>query len=134
MKTVRAVIMYVLALTSISAGCSSPTAPTNPLTAELGVGESMTYGPLNVTFVEVSLDNRCPLNALGIQQGDATFVVTARVRGNASRYDLQINDPVRRSVIHAGYVITATELGPYPYTINPTDPASYRLTLTVEKD
>jgi hypothetical protein len=133
MRAARPLIGCLLALLALSVGCVSPVEPTGPVTTELGVGTSLTHGPLTVTFVEVTTDSRCPLNALCIHAGDATVVIAARVGGDTSRYTLQINDPARRSVVHAGYVITATELAPYPYTVNPIDPASYRLTVKIDK-
>lgn len=135
MFAVRSLPMTVLLLAAVSAGCFSPTEPSDPLTVELAPGGSATYRTLTVRFVGVTADSRCPADALCIQQGDAFFTVEAQLRGsNATPYELQINDSQRRRVVHAGYSIEADTLMPYPLASIPTAPQNYRLTLTVAKE
>jgi len=135
MPVPRFIPIGLLLLAAVCAACSSPSEPSEPMTFELAPGQSATYGALSVQFVSVSVDSRCPLNALCIQQGDAFFMIETRVRGaNATPYELQINDPARRRVVHAGYAIEAGALMPYPFTINPTTPDQYRLTLMIDRE
>ena len=134
MKAVSSLAATVLLFAVVSAGCDSPTTPTDPLTVTLAPGQSADYGPLSVKFIEVTDDSRCPGNALCIQQGDATFAVEAKVGLNTDTYELKINDAAKRSVVHAGFVITASELGPYPFTIDLIPPGDYRLTLVIDEE
>jgi hypothetical protein len=135
MSTARSLLMTLAILSAASAGCLLPAGPSAPLTVELAPGGSAAYKTLTVRFVGVTADSRCPADALCIQQGDAFFTVEARARGSAAtQYELQVNDPQHRRVVHAGYAIEADTLFPYPFASVPTVPEDYRLTLTVEKE
>jgi hypothetical protein len=99
----------------------------------LAPGASASYGGLVVRLVAVTSDSRCPANAICIQQGDALMDVEARANGATTTYTLQVNDPAKRSAVHAGYRIDVDMLTPYPFT-TPIPQADYRLTLTLRRN
>lgn len=138
MKDVGRLLVTTLLGALCSFGCSSPSEPSTPSTVVLAPGETATYGALATRFIGVTADSRCPANALCILQGDASLTIEARVgRAGPTRYALQVNDPVRRRVVHAGYVIQVDDLSPYPFTIatiNPIPSDEYRVTLTFDRD
>lgn len=132
MRTLTSLAVALL-FTSV-AGCSSPVAPSDPVTVELAPSQSAAYGALTVQFVEVTMDSRCPATALCIQAGEAFFVIAAKTRGEATTYELQLYDRARNSVVHAGYRIAVDELGPYPFAFTGIDPDDYRLKLTLSRE
>jgi hypothetical protein len=135
MSIARSLLMTLVILPAVSAGCLLPAEPSTPLTVELAPGGSAFYKTLTVRFVGVTADSRCPADALCIQQGDAFFTVEARARGSAdAQYELRINDPQHRRVVHGDYTIEADTLFPYPLASVPTVPENYRLTLTLDRD
>ena len=90
-----------------------------------------TYARLQ--FVEVTNESRCPLNAICIQAGDATIAVSVADDRGSSRYDLRINDPTRRSVLHRDLRVEFVDLRPYSDTNRPTAPGDYRAMLRVSR-
>ena len=99
-------------------------------------GQAVSYGALSVTFVGVSADSRCPGDAQCIQfvVGDATVVLATTIRGSSNRYDLQINDAMKRRVANAGFLIELSELSPYPFLHRPIAPDDYRATIVISRD
>jgi hypothetical protein len=84
------------------------------------------------------------VSTLGLSRGwvrtlhslSAWLVRCPGVKARRTRYEMQINDPARRSVAYAGYLIEADALAPYPFavnTINRIAPDLYRLTLTIDR-
>jgi hypothetical protein len=111
-------------------------APTVPLNQRftLAPGESATIEntSVQIEFMRVSGDSRCPADAICIQGGDA--LVELRVRnGNSAEYELHTGDQSRAAVTHAGFRIELMELQPYPFSSRTIQPGEYRATLTVTR-
>ena len=135
-----------LIIPSLAVGCASPVAPdldrqhaTQPNLGEpfqLRVGERAVIEgvDLDVRFVELSNDSRCPSNALilCIWEGDAAIVVeTSPKHGDALQHELHTNlEPTSVSV---GFVrLTLQRLDPYPLGVEPIPSDQYLATFVVE--
>ncbi len=133
MRRLSTFVFTALTLAATAACSSSPTAPVNS-TFTLAPGQSSTVGSLTVKFISVTLDTRCPLNAMCIQVGDAYIALEASVPGTRRAFELQLLNPLNRATELRGYTIEAKELSPYPYTVVPTQPDDYRVQLNVYRD
>jgi hypothetical protein len=133
MRRLSTLLFTVITLAAAAACTSSPTAPVNT-TFTLAQGQSNTVGILTVKFIGVTIDTRCPLNALCIQVGDAHIALEASVPGTRRAFELQLLNPLNRATELRGYTIEAQELSPYPFTLMPTDPNDYRVQLRVYRD
>lgn len=121
---------------SILVSCaSSPTVPSVPL-AEfvLAPGESaMVSGTgLTVRFERVVNDSRCPANALCITAGDAEIALSVRRAGRpAEGLSLRIAGGGSRAEL-GDWVLSFTQLSPYPFTDRTIAPGDYRATFRVD--
>ena len=133
MRTLSTFVFTTLIAASIAACSSSPTAPTNPIVVTLAPGQSTQVGALSVKFIGVTIDTRCPANALCIQVGDAFVALETTVLGAKREFELQILNPTKRSTTHRNYFIELQEVRPYPFG-EPIKPADYRVTLRIARD
>ena len=99
----------------------------------LAPGQSTQVGALSVKFIGVTIDTRCPANALCIQVGDAFVALETTVLGAKREFELQILNPTKRSTTHRNYFIELQEVSPYPFG-EPIKPADYRVTLRIARD
>jgi hypothetical protein len=115
----------------------------NPVGPTVGVNERFTLAPgevatvrdvdVNVQFVDVTGDSRCPADALCIQGGDALVHILVLDRGATSAYELHTGDSSRATVTHNQLRIALVELQPYPFSSRTIAPGEYRATLTVSR-
>jgi len=115
----------------------------NPVGPTVGVNERFTLAPsevatvrdvdVNVQFVDVTGDSRCPADALCIQGGDALVHIRVLDRGATSAYELHTGDSSRATVTHNQLRIALVELQPYPFSSRTIAPGEYRATLTVSR-
>jgi len=100
-------------------------------TVILAPGDTVTVGLLRLTFVEVSADSRCPIDATCVWQGDATVsVAVGPGMGPLDRYAMHTHEGA--SWVDAlGFRITLLELLPVPQAAIPIPPGDYRATLGV---
>ena len=134
MRRVSTFLITVLTLAA-AAACSSST-PTAPVNTEvtLAPGQSHTVGTVTVKLIGVTLDTRCPINALCIQMGDAFVALEVSAPGTRRALELQLYNPANRSTELRGYTVEVQEVTPYPYTVEPTDPDDYRVALRIHRD
>jgi hypothetical protein len=99
----------------------------------LAPGQTGSAGSLNVKFIGVTIDTRCPANALCIQAGDAYIALEAAVASTQRSFELQVLNPTNRETEVRGYLINVESLSPYPFAPNPIDPDDYRVTLRVTR-
>ena len=115
----------------------------NPVGPTVGVNERFTLAPgevatvrdvdVNVQFVDVTGDSRCPADALCIQGGDALVHIRVLDRGATAAYELHTGDSSRATVTHNRLRIALVELQPYPFSSRTIAPGEYRATLTVSR-
>ncbi len=99
----------------------------------LAVGERVILGEdsLEIGFIGVSSDSRCPRDVQCIWEGDAAvdlWVLTAA--GERIELQLHTTKEPRESVVGA-HVIRLQELEPTPVSTSPIAPEDYLATLTV---
>jgi len=133
MRNLSTFLFTTLIAASIAACSSSPTAPTDPTIVTMAPGQSTQVGALSVKFVGVTIDTRCPANALCIQVGDAFVALETTVPGDNREFELQILNPAKRSTTHGSYSIELQDVSPYPFG-EPIKPADYRVTLRIARD
>jgi hypothetical protein len=128
-----ALLMCLLGVT----GCDekSPLGPTVPLNERftLAPGETAVIDEADVQlqFVQVTGDSRCPADAICIHGGDAIVQVSASEGGAATLLGLHTGDVSQTSAVYRGARITLVELQPYPFSSRTIAPGDYRATLTV---
>ena len=115
----------------------------NPVGPTVGMNERFTLAPgevatvrdadLNVQFVDVTGDSRCPADAICIQGGDALVNIRVLDNGATSAYELHTGDSSRATVTHKQVRIALVELAPYPFSSRTIAPGEYRATLTVTR-
>ena len=121
---------------ALAAGCGArPTAPDTsfPVTLTLQPGQTASAGGLNLTFVGVSNDSRCPAAAICITSGEATLQFGFATNTRAASQDLQLYHPDNRRTNYEGFTIEVETLAPYPITFNSIRPADYRVTVKVDR-
>ncbi len=123
---------HVLVIAVLFAACSSsPTAPGEPHSVTLAPGESASILDLNVTFIRVTSDSRCPGDATCITAGDASVAIATTWLGSQREAELWLNNPASQSATHGRYRITFDALAPYPFASRGILPADYRATFHV---
>ena len=109
----------------------------------LAVGQSFRFDPgLKLTFVKVRKDNRCPMGALCITEGDAVVVLRAHLPHQKPRtYILHTRESGQHVSIPAFppgtlgfkvYSVSLVSLTPRPRIGKKTKPSDYRLSLSVD--
>ncbi len=113
-----------------------------PLTAgkgfRLGIGEAafIKSEHLNLTFLEVSEDSRCPSDVVCVWEGQATVVADLSALGESlGIFDLTLRaGHVEVATQHARqYRLTLVGLDPYPISTHQTQPQEYQVTLVISK-
>jgi hypothetical protein len=126
MDSMRRIQSIVAGAALIAACGSSPDVPSLPATVILAPRESAIADSVRVTFVKVTSDSRCPINALCVSAGEATAVFSITVRGIESTPELGVVNPARRTTEVGGIVVEFDDLQPLPFGGQPTDPKDYR--------
>jgi hypothetical protein len=116
---------------------TSPTGPAVPLSERFvlapGGTAAIAKAGINVQFVGVSGDSRCPADAFCIQGGDAIVEVRVLDGGAAVLYELHTGDKQRASAPHRDLRIELLDVQPYPFSARPIDASDYRVTLVVSR-
>lgn len=102
---------------------------------KLGVGKSAALKGegLEIEFVSVGEDSRCPQGVDCIWEGNAKVRLRLkRARGAAVEIELNTNLEPRGSATH-GYEVRLTNLSPYPKANEPVDKKSYVASLEIRK-
>jgi hypothetical protein len=133
----RAALVVLCLLSATSCDESSPAGPTVGLdqrfTLSLGEVAAVRDVAVNVQFVEVTGDSRCPTDVVCIQGGDALVHIRVSSGSSSSTYDLHTGDSSRASVVHGSVKIALVELQPYPFSSRTIAPGDYRATFTTSR-
>ena len=131
----KLLIVAAVCLLSATACQDSPSRPTVQLNQQftLAPGEAATVvgASLQVRFVRVAGDSRCPGDAICITGGDAIVQVNIGNGSGAADYELHTGDSSRSAVSHEGFRVELVSLEPYPFSSRPFSPDQYRATLKV---
>jgi hypothetical protein len=139
LEGVNAKLLILAALCLLLATACQDTAsePTVPLDQQFtlapGQAASVAGASLQVRFVRVSGDSRCPADAICIQGGDAIVHLSVGDSGGAAAYELHTGDSSRSAVSHAGFRVELISLQPYPFSSRTIGPDEYRATLKVSR-
>jgi hypothetical protein len=97
-----------------------------------GVPVRLTGTNLELTFVAVVEDSRCPTDVVCVWEGNAVVEVALEVSDGAESV-VQLNSTLEpRSFERAGVRVTFVELQPHPHTDGTPPAEDYRLTLRAE--
>ncbi len=126
--------VFTLLVAATAAACT--TAPTAPVEATLTLapGQTSGVGALTVKFIGVTIDTRCPGDAICIQAGDAYIALEASVAATRRAFELQLLNPMNQETEIRGYEIEVEELSPYPFaSLPPIRQSDYRVKLKVHR-
>jgi hypothetical protein len=133
----RAFLVVFCLLAATACDEKSPVGPTvsvdQQFTLSPGEAAAVEEAGINVQFVEVTGDSRCPADAVCILGGDAIVRTRVLDGGAVSEYELHTGDSNRAAVSHKQYRIGLVQLQPYPFSARPIEPRDYRATLTVTR-
>lgn len=102
--------------------------------AELKPGEEVYFEDLTLRFNSVIEDSRCPADATCMQAGEASISVTVSAAGEQAKLELVSMMDGGTPVSFQGYLISFTDLQPYPLASNPTNPDNYTATIQVSPE
>lgn len=139
-------LMAVMALASATGLFSVASASAAPGKSEtLSVGETYRYDKdLRITFLAVTKESLCPINAMCISAGDAEILVRVKAgAGPAKNYKIHTDRKPTYQVIPVkypegmvgipkSYTLSIAELSPLPFAGKKTKQSDYRLKLAIQ--
>lgn len=115
----------------------SPTGPTIPLdepfTLAPGGTALLPPGGVQILFVGVTGDSRCPADALCIQLGDAAVRLRVFDAGATRDYELHTEGSRPTSFTYQDLHVELTQLQPYPFSNRVIQSSDYRATIIVRR-
>lgn len=121
------------------AGCAtdSPVSPGGPVNERvvLAPGEtaSVAGAGIQVRFLGVTGDSRCPADALCIQGGDAVVRIEAAPAVGGSTSPFELHTGTLQPVRYGDLTIALETLAPYPFSSRTIPPNQYRATLRITR-
>ncbi len=93
--------------------------------------------PIQITFITISEDSRCPLEVSCIRAGQAT--ATFKLQGQANQentFELTLAAAQSDLAVHQldGYSIQLMKVDPYPKTTQTIKPLDYKVTVVISKN
>jgi len=134
---VKNIVLYTLVLIILLVGCAGQSTTSNVnLGQEFNLAPNHSVSiigePLNIKFIEVVSDSRCPTGVQCIWAGEVSCLVEITL--NNSKTQKTITQP-GSSLVKTdfnGYMITA-KVEPYPKANQSIEKEDYRLQLKIEK-
>lgn len=100
----------------------------------LSVRQTAQIGALQIRFLGVPQDSRCPADVECVWAGNAKITLGASLKGNTPETIITINSYTEpREAIYEGFLIEFIELRPIPRSNRSINPAEYRVTLIVSR-
>lgn len=100
----------------------------------LFVREKAQIGDLQIRFIGVPEDSRCPADVNCVWAGNAKIVLGLSLKESADETVVTINSTVDpQEALYAGYRIRFVSLKPTPLSGRTINPAEYRVTLIVSR-
>lgn len=90
---------------------------------------------VEVTFIEVLEDSRCPANAICVWQGNVKVRIEVSYGTEIQQYRLtlgQLLEGDTDSITIGEFMITLIQVDPYPLASQPTNAANYQITLEIQ--
>jgi hypothetical protein len=127
----RLILLGALVLAACASTTLAPTGPFNKeVTLQQGKNASIVEG-VNVRFVAVTGDSRCPADALCIQGGDA--IVKLQVTSGKDTREAELHTGNMRPVASGDLTIELVQLVPYPFSSRTIQQDEYRATIKVSR-
>jgi hypothetical protein len=130
MRRTALAICLLSATACLSNGPSSPSPVDRQVV--LAPGEAAVASGLNVRFLRVLEDSRCPADALCVWIGDA--VVRIDISAGQDQAERDLHTANKQPVSFNGSRIELVALAPYPYSSGPIRPEDYRATLRIRSE
>ena len=140
--------VILLTATMTIAACNSPardvlTLPSAP-NSTVPLGTDFTLAPgesaaidgqsMQLMFVKLNGDSRCPTNALIQCVWGGSAVIAVRTSSNAGTRDLPLETLVTRDTATVdGFLVRLVSVTPEPLTTDPIPPSSYRATMRITR-
>jgi hypothetical protein len=100
----------------------------------LFVRQKAQIGDLQIRFISVPEDSRCPADVECVWAGNAKIVLGASLKDSPDETVLTLNSTVDpQEALYAGYRIRFVSLKPAPLSGRTINPAEYRVTLIVSR-
>ncbi len=132
MRTTAGLVIAAL----LGTGCYSYTAPRlgSPADVVLAIGGGVQVDAvLQVVFLGVPADSRCPATAECVYAGDATVVLGVSLGTGPTVADSLHTNQGPKAVAAGRYIITLLELTPYPQIPGPIPADQYRARLSISQ-
>lgn len=116
-------------------GCGGSSMPPTisappPDTIQMAPGQTTQVGALQIRFVSVAGDSRCPTDVLCVWSGDAIArIELSEPPAAAVPHDLHTLD--LKPAVHGGYQVELVRLDPLPLSTQAIHPEDYRLFVRV---
>jgi len=136
--TVVVVHLFTVLACANSSESGNPMKPTaarldQPFTLSPGASVVFDAESLQLDFVQVAADSRCPRGAQCITEGEATVRVSLSKSARAKEErDLKTN-PAASEAVYDAYRISLVMLEPYPAVDRPIRPSDYVATMLVTR-
>ncbi|WP_299674128.1 hypothetical protein [uncultured Dokdonia sp.] len=134
MNTLRILFVFISFCAFAKAQNTSPAIAVNPVSYKLGIGEHQQINAVEITFLEVIEDSRCPKDVNCVWAGQAKIKVRVKEKGEESIEKEVIFDASGKSntlYVSDKFVIKAVRLSPYPETSTAISNRVYYLELQV---
>ncbi len=136
MKT-KTLTPFFAILILFAAACGSSSQSLHPGQVILKPGQSAadTQRGVEITFVKVLEDSRCPQGMLCIRAGDVQVLLEVRQGTESSQYTLtlgDLSDGSINAITVASYQVTLIQVTPFRQISQTIDPASYEITLDIQ--
>jgi hypothetical protein len=136
MKTKTLTPLFAI-LILFATACGSPSQSLHPGQIILKPGESVADAKsgIEIIFVKVLEDSRCPMGVLCIRAGDVQVLLEVRQGTESFQYTLTLGDRSDGSlnaITVGGYQITLIQVTPFPQISLTIDPADYEITLDIQ--
>lgn len=130
-------LSHLTLLLFLLAGCSQAGGglPTGTQVLKPGQSISSADGSIALTFVEVLDDSRCPADAMCVWQGNVRVLLEVTQGTELQQYTLTLGELLQGdvdSISVSGSTVALVQVDPYPLASQPTDPADYEITLSIE--
>jgi len=134
MKKIQ-IILFILITAMMATGCKASVEFDEEFSLSIGKGAVISKERLEITFLDVLEDSRCPRDATCISEGRATILV--RLASFNTEAEVKLIEPGlsdHSGTVFVNYLITY-HLLPYPQSGAETETArgDYRLVLTISK-